>query len=57
MSVSEQIPTYPSLNPTFKPLSFYQETVVGLREGYMLLRSYLGTDIDPSILNINLKEM
>ena len=57
MSVSEQIPTYPSLNPTFKPLSFYQETVVGLREGYMLVHSYLGTDIDPSILNINLKEM
>ena len=54
MSVSEQIRTYPSLNPTFKPLSFYQETVVGLREGYMLVHSY---DIDPSILNINLKEM
>lgn len=53
MSISEKISTYPSLNPTLA-LSFYRATILGLREGFMLVHSY---DIDPSILNINLKEM
>ena len=46
MSVSEQLPTYPSPNPTLT-LSCCQLTVVGLGEGWV--GSCPDTDIDPKI--------
>ena len=44
ISVSRQLPTYPSPNPTLT-LTCYQLTVVELREGYV--GSCPDTDIDP----------
>ena len=48
ISVSRQLPTYPSLNPTLT-LTCYQSTVVELGEGYV--GSCPDTDIDPTILD------
>ena len=45
MSVSEQLRTYPSLNPTLT-LTCYQLTFVGLGEGQVC--SYSETKIDPT---------
>ena len=50
ISVSGQLPTYPSPNPTFT-LTCYQLTVVGLGEG--LVGSCPDTDIDPKYCREN----
>ena len=49
ISVSGQLRTYPSPNPTFT-LTCYQFTVVGLGEGWV--GSCLDTDIDPIIIHL-----
>ena len=49
MSISEQIPTYPSLNPTLAPIVL-SGNCCWVKEGvHVGALSYLGTEIDPSI--------